>query len=107
MSTKPIAIGVDIGGSSTKMGVVTIDGEILCRAIQPTPPELPADTHLEAIIVKLKGLVDWTILLRKGLGLAYVDTLLHRARNPIILTYTSWIITQWRADCVMPLVFPW
>ena len=59
MSKSPTALGVDIGGSSTKMGVITKDGEILCQAIQPTPPELPADAHMRAILEKLTGLVDW------------------------------------------------
>jgi glucokinase len=59
MNKGPFAIGVDIGGSSTKMGLVALDGEILRRDIQHTPPDLPGETHLQAIIGKLAGLVDW------------------------------------------------
>ncbi len=59
MSSGPTAIGVDIGGSSTKMGLVAEDGEILLRAIQPTPPEIRGDVHMRAILGKLSELVDW------------------------------------------------
>ena len=58
MSSRPTAIGVDIGGSFTKMGLVTSDGEILMRAIQPTPPTLPAETHMRAILDRLSELVE-------------------------------------------------
>jgi glucokinase len=59
MSSKPTAIGVDIGGSSTKIGLVAEDGEILFRAIQPTPSDLPGETHMRAILGKLSELVHW------------------------------------------------
>jgi glucokinase len=73
MNKGPFAIGVDIGGSSTKMGLVALDGEILRRDIQPTPPDLPGATHLEAIVGKLAGLVDWAKskeLMLQGIGVS-------------------------------------
>lgn len=59
MGSRPTAIGVDIGGSFTKMGLVAQDGEVLFRAIQPTPQESPAETHMRAILAKLTELVKW------------------------------------------------
>src|SRR5512142_3012260 len=59
MSSAPAAIGIDIGGSFTKMGLVTPDGEILYKDIQPTPPTLPADSIIAAILAKLGTLIDW------------------------------------------------
>src|SRR5512140_1617228 len=58
MSSRPTAIGVDIGGSFTKMGLVAADGEILIRAMQPTPPTLSGETHMQAILGKLAELVE-------------------------------------------------
>jgi glucokinase len=85
MKKGPIAIGVDIGGSSTKMGVVTIDGEILCRAIQPTPTELPAEANMEAIILKLAELVDWakkSDLIPQGIGVSVCGYLTPSGEEP-------------------------
>lgn len=85
MNKGPIAIGVDIGGSSTKMGVVTKDGEILCRAIQPTPLELPAEENMEAIILKLTELVDWakkSDLTPQGIGVSVCGYLTSSGEEP-------------------------
>ncbi len=53
------AIGIDIGGSFTKIGLVSVDGEILCKDILPTPPGLAADSIMADILRKLTGLVAW------------------------------------------------
>jgi glucokinase len=53
------AIGVDIGGSSTKMGIVTRSGKILRQAEQPTPQHLPGEIILGTITQKLDELVSW------------------------------------------------
>ncbi len=59
MNETKVAIGVDIGGSSTKMGVVDLDGTILYQAEQVTPQELPGETILIVIMEKLSELVAW------------------------------------------------
>jgi len=59
MDSPAVAIGVDIGGTSTKLGIVTREGEILQRAVQLTPHDLPGDVVLESILEKLAGLVAW------------------------------------------------
>ncbi len=59
MSSAPAAIGIDIGGSFTKMGLVASDGEILYRDVLPTPPGLPADSIIPGILAKLTALMAW------------------------------------------------
>jgi glucokinase len=59
MPATETAIGVDIGGSSTKMGIVTSAGKILRQAEQPTPQHLSGDVILGSITEKLDGLVSW------------------------------------------------
>jgi glucokinase len=85
MSKLPVALGVDIGGSSTKMGVIAKDGEILGRAIQPTPQELPAEVHMTAILEKLTGLVDWAKkndLAPQGIGVSVCGYLTPSGQEP-------------------------
>jgi glucokinase len=57
---EPVAIGVDIGGTSTKMGVVSHSGQILQRAEQLTPHDEPAQVIIDNITTKLAELVSWT-----------------------------------------------
>ena len=66
MAPQAVAIGVDIGGTSTKLGIVSLEGEILQRAAQPTPHHLPGEVLLASILEKLGGLVSWA----EGQGLA-------------------------------------
>lgn len=61
MNSRPAAIGVDIGGSFTKIGLVAPDGEVLYRDIQPTPPGLSADSIVQAILGKLTALLAWAV----------------------------------------------
>ncbi len=85
MSIRPAAIGVDIGGSSTKMGLVAADGEILARAIQPTPQELPAEIHVAAIEGKLSELIGWAKkngLQPQGIGVSVCGYLTPSGEEP-------------------------
>ncbi len=73
MSSAPAAIGIDIGGSFTKIGLVDPDGEILYKDIQPTPPGLPADAIIPGILGKLTVLIDWARanqVAPKGIGVS-------------------------------------
>jgi glucokinase len=71
----PRAIGIDIGGTKIAAGVVTLDGRVVQRALEPTPmddepatvaamlraiQELRArDPGVEAIGIGAAGLVEW------------------------------------------------
>lgn len=73
MSSAPAAIGVDIGGSFTKIGLVTLDGEILYKDIQPTPPVLGADGIMSGILAKLTNLIGWAkehYVVPRGIGVS-------------------------------------
>jgi glucokinase len=79
------AIGVDIGGSSTKMGIVTTQGEILRRAEQLTPQHLPGEMILESISEKLAGLVSWAKeagLSPQGIGVSVCGYLSANGEEP-------------------------
>ncbi len=68
-----VAIGVDIGGSSTKLGVVARDGAILRQDEQPTPHHLPGETILASIEEKVDGLAAWAraqALTPRGIGVS-------------------------------------
>src|SRR5512138_3821155 len=73
MSDRPAAIGIDIGGSFTKIGLVAAEGEILYRDILPTPPGLAADLIMQGILGKLTALVEWARenqVAPKGIGVS-------------------------------------
>ncbi len=59
MPESKVAIGVDIGGSSTKIGLVAATGEVLHSAVQPTPQHLPGEVIYQLIDEKLRALVVW------------------------------------------------
>ncbi len=44
-----LTIGVDLGGTNTRAGLVTASGEILCRARHPTRPHLGAERVVNGI----------------------------------------------------------
>jgi len=54
---KPAAVGLDIGGSSTKMGVVTLEGQVLWRDDVPTPQHLDGGTIMQSITATLDKIV--------------------------------------------------
>lgn len=67
------AIGVDIGGTSTKMGVVTLEGEILVRDDVLTPNHLDGETIMQAITAALDRIVPQTRqaeLVLRGIGVS-------------------------------------
>jgi glucokinase len=79
------AIGVDIGGSSTKMGIVTLEGEVLRRDEQLTPQHLPGDVILESITEKLANLVSWAKeagLSPRGIGVSLCGYLTSSGEEP-------------------------
>jgi glucokinase len=51
------AIGVDIGGTSTKMGVVTLNGQVLWRDDVLTPHNLKGEAIMQTITAALDGIV--------------------------------------------------
>src|SRR5512142_537283 len=59
MSSESAAIGVDIGGSFTKIGLVAPNGEILYKDIHPTSPGLTTDTIISGLLARLAALIDW------------------------------------------------
>lgn len=80
-----VAIGVDIGGSSTKLGLVARDGQILRQAKQPTPQHLPGDQIFASISEKLAGLVAWARenrLFPKGIGVSLCGYLTASGEEP-------------------------
>ncbi len=58
MVDRSAAIGIDIGGSSTKLGLVTPAGAILERDDVLTPPQLDGDTIMAEITARLDALVS-------------------------------------------------
>ena len=61
-SDAAIAVGIDIGGTSTKLGLVTRSGEILYRASLLTPHELHGEEILQSIIARLDELIQWSAM---------------------------------------------
>jgi glucokinase len=57
MPESQVAIGVDIGGSSTKIGLVSATGEVLQRALQPTPQHLSGEAVYRLIDEKLAAVI--------------------------------------------------
>lgn len=55
------AIGIDIGGTSAKMGVVSDDGQILRFLDLPIQHQLPADELVKNLINGLQDLKDWSL----------------------------------------------
>lgn len=85
MPEKIVAIGVDIGGSSTKMGVVAKDGEILRQTEVSTPPQLAGETIMDAITTKLTGLVHWAegnACAPQGIGISICGYLTSSGEEP-------------------------
>jgi len=57
MLEQTAAIGIDIGGSSTKLGIVTQSGALLDRGDVPTPHHLDGETIIAGITARLDDLV--------------------------------------------------
>lgn len=57
MADKIAAIGVDIGGSATKLGLVLKDGEVLARDLVPTPASLSAQEIMDLILGGVNHLI--------------------------------------------------
>ena len=68
MGDQSAAIGIDIGGSSTKLGIVTPAGRVLYRGDVPTPHDLDG----ERIMAEITARLDALILMARGQGLALV-----------------------------------
>ncbi len=106
-----VAIGVDIGGSSTKMGLVARDGEILRQAEQPTPQHLPGDRLMELIVEKLAGLVSWAkenSLSPKGIGVSVCGYLTGSGEEPDYINLHALdhfpIARRFREQFLLPVV---
>jgi glucokinase len=61
MAQELLSLGIDIGGSSVKMGVVARSGEILVRAEEPVDHELPAEKLVENLISRIHDLLNWKL----------------------------------------------
>jgi len=55
-------IGIDIGGTAAKMGVVTESGKVLLRDEVPILYDLPAVVLIENIVTKIDHLVRWSVI---------------------------------------------
>jgi glucokinase len=55
-----VAIGVDMGGTAAKLGVVTESGEILRSAKEPMLHDIPAEALMANVVGALRDLVGWT-----------------------------------------------
>ena len=74
-------VGVDVGGTSVKIGVVSAEGKIVAKASVPTPP-LVDETGYAAVTDGIQGLLDQNGIDAariKGIGLANVHTRLRLA----------------------------
>ena len=52
-----LGIGVDLGGTNTRAGLVTASGEILCRARCPTRLHLGAEGVIDGIVECVRAVV--------------------------------------------------
>ncbi len=80
-----IAVGVDIGGTSTKLGLVAQDGEILYRASLLTPHQLRGEEIFQSIIAQLDRLIQWTAgqdLRPAGIGISICGYLEPNGKAP-------------------------
>ena len=57
-SNHKYAIGIDLGGTSTKFGIVDKDGNIISQGRIPTASEKPVDNFIEELHAKLKPMID-------------------------------------------------
>ncbi len=57
-SNHKYAIGIDLGGTSTKFGIVDNDGNILSQDRIPTASEKPVDDFIETLHAKLQPMID-------------------------------------------------
>ena len=70
--TKNYYVGLDVGGTSVKMGLFTEDGELLAKHSVPTPPLIDAAGYAAVTggIEQLVGKASVAILDVKGIGAA-------------------------------------
>ncbi len=111
MATEYAAIGVDIGGSSTKLGIVTRQGEILCRAERVTPQEQPTGQIVSGILEELTGLVQWagvSSLPLLGIGVSVCGYLAPSGEAPDYINLHALdgypIAQRFREACGLPVV---
>ena len=57
-SNHKYAIGIDLGGTSTKFGIVDKDGNIISQGRIPTASEKPVDYFIEELHAKLQPMID-------------------------------------------------
>jgi len=72
MKNKIYVIGVDIGGTNTKIGIVNEDGEIILKEQIPTNPGIGIETCIDLITKKISEILEQSIklgILVSGIGL--------------------------------------
>lgn len=55
---KKVALGIDIGGTNTAIGVVDQDGEVLSKTSIPTPKDGNVDSYVAGIASTVRGLIE-------------------------------------------------
>lgn len=70
---EPVLIGVDLGGTNTRMGVIAPDGKILKRTQYPTGASQGVTKMLDELVVRLRDLIQQIpekdhSLIRVGIG---------------------------------------
>jgi glucokinase len=81
-------IGVDIGGTNTRVGLLTPQGTLLARRSAPTRPERGSSAALEQLIELIEALLDDDVGTLEGIGVAVtgpVDPRTGIVNNPYTL----------------------
>lgn len=59
MENTKTAISIDIGGTNTKLGLITQEGKILGKSLFPTQVSADAKVFLEQLVLEIKKLIGW------------------------------------------------
>lgn len=54
---KKYVVGVDIGGTTSKIGVVNAEGDVLCQTVIKTDTDVDAQTFIHTLAESIKGLI--------------------------------------------------
>ena len=63
-----VIIGIDLGGTNTKIAVITCEGEVLRRASRPTPVSVPPDAILDFLCDFAKDVVGEAQILLENIS---------------------------------------
>lgn len=59
MGKKILSLGVDIGGTTAKMGLVSETGDVLCRAEESMPHDQTAEVLISRLLAHIRNLLSW------------------------------------------------